>query len=238
MSTKISTYVNRFQTALATEKKSHIDRIRAVDGLLTEHSMKAGDASRAIWSLDADVKLTSAHTSPVSHAKTVSTVIASFGFTVADTDSDTSAAIATAFKIATGKVTAAKRDAAISKATSLAAFTLTADSATRYAALLAVVTALLAPAKRGAKVPAPKVELTDTDETVTKGAAIVVTTPANITEVLATLDTMLTAIPFADRGPWLAKVAAMVNRQRTAHTAPVSPVSAKNRAKRTAKVAA
>lgn len=201
MTTSIKTYVSRFHAATQKEDSAIVTRIRAVNGMRIDHSLKAADVSRALFSMPADAKLTSRETSPVSHATTVHK-LASILSEAAYSDD---AIVRSLFSISTGRVPAKTAEAA--------AQTLhdSGETVTPEAVAEMVATLTAPKPRKVGGTPAGKGK----KETPAPAETIVVATPATLPELLAELETQLLAIPdLAARATYINKVANLVQRHR------------------------
>lgn len=204
--TTIAQYIARFRKAEATVDTAIVTRIRAVNGMRTEHDMKAADVSRRLFDVPAEAKLTSRETAPVSHASTVLNLATLITPTGKAYESDY--IVRALFTISTGKVPAATAKAA---AETLA--TEWAENGGNLETLVSeMVATLTAPKTRkvggnaSGKAKADKAPA----ETVT-----VVATPATLPELLAELESQLLAITdLAARTTYVNKVANLVQRHR------------------------
>lgn len=208
MTRSVAQAVTRFHSAESKLNDAVVLRVTAVDTLRTEHGMAAGDVSRALFPNIA--KLTSRETSPVSHATTTCATLRAF-------DIDPQSKLHTdyllqAFRVSTGKVPAARRDAAIKSASfdgvpTIEAFTAWIDS------LIESVKA--EKADKGAKGNTEG----DPDATPANTSSVVVTVAPTLPELLVQLAELVNATPVDTRGKALAAIAVTYNKLQAGHAA-------------------
>lgn len=205
MSRSIAQAVTRFHSAESKLNDAVVLRVTAVDTLRTEHAMSAGDVSRALFpKVD---KLTSRETSPVSHATTTCSVLRAF-------DIDPQSKLNTdyllqAFRVSTGKVPAAQREAA----TKSAPF----DGVPTIEAFTAWIDSMLDSAKAGKAKADPESGTEPKADTNTP--ATVVTVAPTLPELLIQLAELVNSTPVDSRGKALAAIAVTYNKLQAGHSA-------------------